>query len=168
MHRVTLSSLCVWGSCHPPIPSFSGIRKVKDILLSLSMKCWNSAFNAQKFETNYSSCTVRNICSSSGGALEKGKTGWNSIYHQNWCPLMEKGKTGLNSVYHQNWCAQEKGKTGWNSVYHQNWYAQEKGKTGWNSVYHQNWCAQEKGKTGWNSVYHQNWWFSEFHPPLEC
>ncbi len=25
-----------------------------------------------------------NICSSSGGAQEKGKTGWNSVYYQNW------------------------------------------------------------------------------------
>ncbi len=45
------------------------------------MKCWNSAFNARGFETNYSSYIVRrseNLCSSSGGAQEKGKTGWNS------------------------------------------------------------------------------------------
>jgi len=26
----------------------------------------------------------KNICSSSGGAQEKGKTGWNSVYHQSW------------------------------------------------------------------------------------
>jgi len=34
-----------------------------------------------------SSCTGRsseNICSSSGGAQEKGKRGRNSVYHQNW------------------------------------------------------------------------------------
>jgi hypothetical protein len=64
------------------------------------MKWWNSAFYAggwyemmklsilcTRFETNYSSCTVRsseNICNSSGGAQAKGKTGWNSVYHQNW------------------------------------------------------------------------------------
>jgi hypothetical protein len=39
------------------------------------------------FETNYSSCTGRsseNICSSSGCTQEKRKTGWNSVYHQNW------------------------------------------------------------------------------------
>ncbi len=29
--------------------------------------------------------TKPNICSSSGGAQEKGKTGWNSVYHQNCC-----------------------------------------------------------------------------------
>jgi hypothetical protein len=41
----------------------------------------------RRFETNYSNCTVRssqNTCSRSGGAHEKGKTGWNSVYHQNW------------------------------------------------------------------------------------
>ncbi len=40
-----------------------------------------------KVQTNYSSCTSRsseNICSRSGGAQEKGKTGWNSVYHKNW------------------------------------------------------------------------------------
>ncbi len=40
-----------------------------------------------RFETNYNSCTSKsneNICSSSGGAQEKGRTGWNSVYHQNW------------------------------------------------------------------------------------
>ncbi len=41
--KVTLSL----GLLSPPIPSFSGIRKVKEILLNLSIKCWNSAFNAQ-------------------------------------------------------------------------------------------------------------------------
>jgi hypothetical protein len=40
-------------------------------MLELSMRL-------ARFETNYSNCTVRsseNICSSSGGAQEKGKTG---------------------------------------------------------------------------------------------
>jgi hypothetical protein len=39
------------------------------------------------FKRNYSSCTGRsteNPCSSSGGAQEKRKTGWNSGNHQNW------------------------------------------------------------------------------------
>jgi len=52
------------------------------------MKCCNSVCCNAKFETNYSSCTIRsseNICSSSGGAAhETRKTGWNSVYHQNW------------------------------------------------------------------------------------
>jgi hypothetical protein len=43
MRKLTLSL----GLISPPIPSFSGIRKVKDILINLSMKCWHSAFNAQ-------------------------------------------------------------------------------------------------------------------------
>jgi hypothetical protein len=60
-----------------PIPSLNGIHKVMKFLLNRSMKCWKSAFNAQGSESKYSSCTGRsseNICSSSGGAHEKGKT----------------------------------------------------------------------------------------------
>jgi hypothetical protein len=39
---------CLWAYFHPLSPLFSGIRKVmKFCLLNLSMKCWNSAFNAQ-------------------------------------------------------------------------------------------------------------------------
>jgi hypothetical protein len=41
-------------------------------------------------ESNYSSCIGRsseNICSSSGGAHEKAKRGWNSVYHKK---LVEK------------------------------------------------------------------------------
>jgi len=42
--KVTLSL----GLLSPHIPSFGGIRKVgKEILLNLSMTCWNSVFNAQ-------------------------------------------------------------------------------------------------------------------------
>jgi hypothetical protein len=40
-----------------------------------------------RFKTNYNSCLVKsseNICSSSGGVQEKGKTWWNLVYHQNW------------------------------------------------------------------------------------
>jgi hypothetical protein len=59
------------------------------------MQYWNSAFNAQRLESIYSSCTgmsSENICSNSGGAQAKGKTGWNSVYHQNW-------KTSLGNSY---------------------------------------------------------------------
>ncbi len=49
-----------------------------------------SGYNVQvlmrKVWTNYNSYIVKsseNICSSSGGALKKGKTGRNSIYHKN-------------------------------------------------------------------------------------
>ncbi len=39
-----MSSSCLWASFHPlTMPSF----KCKDLLLNLSMKCWNPAFNAQ-------------------------------------------------------------------------------------------------------------------------
>ncbi len=70
--KVTLSL----GLLSPPIPSFNGIRKVIFIkspyeMLQLNIEC-------TRLETNYSSCTVRStedICSSSGGAHEKGKTG---------------------------------------------------------------------------------------------
>ncbi len=51
----------------------------KEILLNLRVKCWNSAFNAQGLTR-----TRKNICSSNGGAQEKRKTGWNSVYHKNW------------------------------------------------------------------------------------
>ncbi len=43
-HLVLALSL---GLPSPPIPSFSGIRKVMKFLSNLSIKCWNSAFNAQ-------------------------------------------------------------------------------------------------------------------------
>ncbi len=43
-HLVFILSL---GLLSLPIPSFSGICKVRKFLLNLSVKCWNSAFNAQ-------------------------------------------------------------------------------------------------------------------------
>ncbi len=70
-----------------PYPLFQWYLQSKDIWLNLSMKCCNSVCCNTKFETDYSSCTVRmseNLCSSNGGAQEKGKTGWNLVYHQNW------------------------------------------------------------------------------------
>ncbi len=51
------------------------------------MKCWNSAFNAQGSRVIIVVGLGRsneNICSNTEGALEKGKTGWNSSSHQNW------------------------------------------------------------------------------------
>jgi hypothetical protein len=56
------------------------------------MKCWNSAFNAERLETSCTGMSSENICSNSGGAQAKGKTGWNSVYHQNW-------KTSLGNSY---------------------------------------------------------------------
>jgi hypothetical protein len=38
--------LYLWASFHPPAP-LSVISAKKDILLNLSMKCWNSAFNVR-------------------------------------------------------------------------------------------------------------------------
>jgi hypothetical protein len=51
------------------------------------MKCWNSTFNAQGSRLIVVVVQLgasENICSSNGGAQEKGKTGWNSVYYQNW------------------------------------------------------------------------------------
>jgi hypothetical protein len=64
-------------------------------MLQLGMKCWNSAFNAQGLRliiVGQKGKSSENICSYSGGAQEKGKTGWNSVYHENWwfsefCPV---------------------------------------------------------------------------------
>jgi hypothetical protein len=61
----------------------------KEILLNLSMKCWNAAFNAQGLRVIIvvvqvgvvSRIYVAASKPSSGGAQE---TGWNSVYHQNW------------------------------------------------------------------------------------
>jgi hypothetical protein len=51
------------------------------------MKSWYSAFNAQGSRliiVFVQLGAVKIYCSSSGGAQEKGKTGWNSVYHQIW------------------------------------------------------------------------------------
>jgi hypothetical protein len=50
------------------------------------MKFWNSAFNEQGSRVTIVVVQVgstENICSSTRGAQENGKTGWNSSYHQN-------------------------------------------------------------------------------------
>jgi hypothetical protein len=57
--KVTLSFTPYLLCFHPLSPLFSGYPQSKNFLLNLSMKCWNSAFNAQRFESNYSSCTGR-------------------------------------------------------------------------------------------------------------
>jgi hypothetical protein len=52
------------------------------------MKWWNSAFNAQGSRVIIVVLQVGavKICvvASSGSAQEKGKRGWNSVYHQDW------------------------------------------------------------------------------------
>jgi hypothetical protein len=58
------------------------------------MKCWESAFNAQGSRLIIVALQVSRsseiLCSKSGGAKEKGKTGWNSVHpkkkHKNWGP----------------------------------------------------------------------------------
>ncbi len=44
--KVTLSSPCLWALFHPTHPLFQWYPQSKDMLLNLSMKCWNSALNA--------------------------------------------------------------------------------------------------------------------------
>jgi hypothetical protein len=84
--KVTLSSTCLWASFHPLSLSLGEVHKVrKEVLFNLGMKCWNSAFNAHKVRGTIivvvrTGRISENICSSSGGAQEKGKTGWNSVY----------------------------------------------------------------------------------------
>ncbi len=84
------------GLLSPPIPSFSGIRKVKDILLNHSMKCYNSVRNAETQHFNAQQGSRVIIVVGPVGAVkiyvaavealsQKGKTGWNSVYHRNWC-----------------------------------------------------------------------------------
>jgi len=46
IYKVTLSSPCLWASFHP-YPLFQWYLQSKEMLLNFSMKCWNSAFNAQ-------------------------------------------------------------------------------------------------------------------------
>ncbi len=83
--NVTLYSPCLWASFHslspPSVVSAKQWNFIKSQyeLMKLGIQCT---------ETNYSRCTVKsseNICSSSGGAQEKVKTGWNSVYHQIRC-----------------------------------------------------------------------------------
>jgi hypothetical protein len=64
----------LFGPPFTPSSLFQWYPQSKDILVNLSTKCWYSAFNATRFETNYRCCTVRsseNIRRSSGGAQEK-------------------------------------------------------------------------------------------------
>jgi hypothetical protein len=57
----------------------------KESLLNLSMKCWNSAFNAQGSRVIIVIVQVGAVniyvAAAAGGGQEKGKTWWNSVYH---------------------------------------------------------------------------------------
>jgi hypothetical protein len=82
----------LWASLHLYLsPLFSGICKVKTFLLNLSVKCWCTAFNAQGSRLIIVAIqlgAVKIYVVAAAAAVEalrkKGKTGWNSIYYQNW------------------------------------------------------------------------------------
>jgi hypothetical protein len=48
IRKVTLYSPCLWASFHLLSPHFQWYPQSHEILLNLSMKCWISAFNAQR------------------------------------------------------------------------------------------------------------------------
>ncbi len=81
------NSLClhlVSGPAFTPYPSLSAIGKVRQFLLNLSMKYWNSAFNAQGSSLNIVVVQVGPVKIYAAAVKEKWKTGWNSFYHQNY------------------------------------------------------------------------------------
>jgi len=83
--KVTLSAPCLHRVFGPPFTAYP-LWKVKT-LLNLSMKYWNSAFNARGSRLSILVVqfgAAKIYVAASGGAEEKGKTGWNSVYHQNW------------------------------------------------------------------------------------
>jgi hypothetical protein len=56
-------------------------------MLQLSVNCWSSAVNARGSRLIIVVVQLKAVkihVAGSGGAPEKGKTGWNSVYHQNW------------------------------------------------------------------------------------
>jgi hypothetical protein len=66
------------GLLSPPIPSFSGISKVKTFQ-------YHSAFNAQGSRLIIIVVQLGAVKTSVAAVeAEKRKTGWNSVYHQNW------------------------------------------------------------------------------------
>ncbi len=72
----------------PHYPLFQWYPQSNEILLNLSTKCWNSAFNAlgsfRVIIVVIQVGAVKIYVGSIGGAEEKRKRGWNSVYHQNW------------------------------------------------------------------------------------
>jgi hypothetical protein len=48
IRKVTLYSPCLWASFHLLSPHFQWYPQSHEILLNVSMKCWISAFNAQR------------------------------------------------------------------------------------------------------------------------
>ncbi len=81
-----MSSPYFWAYFKPSYVSFSGIWKVMKFIES-QYEMLNLIIQRTRFESNHSRCTSRsdeNICSSREGAQEKGKTGWNPVYYENW------------------------------------------------------------------------------------
>jgi hypothetical protein len=81
IRKVTLSSPSLWASFRPLFPLSNAIY------LNLSMKCWNSAFNARGWRliiVVVQLGAMKIYVTAVEAAQEKGKTGWNSVYYQNW------------------------------------------------------------------------------------
>ncbi len=79
----TPSSLCF----HTPSPLSEWYPQSREILLYLSMKCWNSVYNAKGSRLIIVVVyiwAVKIYGSSSEGAEGKWKRGWNSVYQQTW------------------------------------------------------------------------------------
>ncbi len=77
----------VFGPPFTPYPLFQWYPQSKEIFIKSQYEMLKLSIQCTRFETNYSSSTVTssaNIYSSSEGARGKGKTRWNSVYHQNW------------------------------------------------------------------------------------
>jgi hypothetical protein len=101
IHKVTLSSPCLWASFHPLSPLSVVSAKSRHFIksqydmLQFSMKCWNSAFNAQGSRliivlVQVGAMKNENICSNNGktGKLRKKErqdetqfTTWFSEFH---------------------------------------------------------------------------------------
>jgi hypothetical protein len=77
-------------SAFTPYPLFEWYLQSNEILLNLSMKWWNSAFNAQGWRVIIVVVQVGAVkiyVAAVEGAQGKEKRGWNSVYHQK---LVEK------------------------------------------------------------------------------
>jgi hypothetical protein len=96
--KVTLSL----GLLSTPIPSFSGIHKVRKFYWIWVMKGWDTAFNTQSLRVITVTVQIRaseNICNNSGGAEAVHFYGLNQS-----CSPRRKGvgvKTGWNLVNHK-------------------------------------------------------------------
>ncbi len=81
-------SFAPYPLCFHPLFPFQWYPQSKNILLNLSMKCWNSAFDAQGSRIIIIVVHIRavKIYVAAVEALRKmERGGWNSVYYQNWC-----------------------------------------------------------------------------------